>query len=210
VRYWHVLVLATLLGAAQAIDTPSRQAFVVELSGKGDMANAIALNAGIFHGARVIGPALAGILVAAMGIPAAFLVNGLSFLAVLGGLLLMDGDALHHHPRKDGDDGDLLGGVRYLARDRHARGLFFLIFWSALLTMPYHVLVPIYAREIFGGEAGTYGSSCPPRERAPWRDRSWWPRDTRRRGRRGSSWWGPPRRRSASPPSPSAGRGGSP
>jgi MFS family permease len=155
VRLWHVLALATLLGAAQAIDTPARQAFVVELSGKTDMANAIALNAGIFHGARVLGPAAAGILVAAVGIPAAFLVNGLSFLAVLAGLLLMDASALHRTEHRG--DGELLGGVRYLARDRHARGLFLLIFWSALLTMPYHVLVPIYAREVFGGEAGTYG-----------------------------------------------------
>src|SRR5512147_165101 len=62
VRFWHVLVLAFLLGAAQALDTPARQAFVVELVGKEDLTNAIALNSGIFHGARVVGPALAGIL----------------------------------------------------------------------------------------------------------------------------------------------------
>ncbi|MBM2828181.1 MAG: major facilitator superfamily 1, partial [Actinobacteria bacterium] len=64
VRVWHVMVLAFLLGAAQALDTPARQAFVIELVGKEDLSNAIALNSGIFHGARVIGPAVAGILVA--------------------------------------------------------------------------------------------------------------------------------------------------
>jgi MFS family permease len=157
VRYWHVVLLAALLGAAQAVDTPARQAFVVELAGKEDMANAIALNSGIFHGARVLGPAVAGILVAAVGIPAAFLVNAVSFVAVLGCLVAMDGSALHLSPPHRGDDGGLLAGARYLARNRPVRGLFYLIFWSAFLTMPYHVLVPIYAREVFGGEAGTYG-----------------------------------------------------
>ncbi len=157
VQVWHVLLLAFLLGAAQALDTPARQAFVVELVGKEDLANAIALNSGIFHGARVIGPAVAGILVAVVGVSGAFFLNGVSFLAVLGALFLMDAALI----RRTGEAGkgqvDLWGGVRYLRSQRAPKAIVLLISLSALLAMPYHVLIPIVAKEILGGGAGTYG-----------------------------------------------------
>src|SRR5512134_2714203 len=157
VRLWHVLLLAFLLGAAQALDTPARQAFVVELVGKEDLSNAIALNSGIFHGARVLGPAAAGILVAVSGVSGAFFVNGVSFLAVLGGLFLMDA-SLIHRLEGDGKAGDdLLGGARYIRRNRAPKAIVLLISLSALLAMPYHVLVPVFAKETLGGGAGTYG-----------------------------------------------------
>ncbi len=157
VKVWHVFVLAFLLGAVQALDTPARQAFVVELVGKEDLSNAIALNSGIFHGARVIGPAAAGILVAYVGVSGAFFLNGVSFLAVLGGLFLMDAALIHrtHAGGKVGDD--LLGGVRYIGAHRAPMAVVTLISFAALLAMPYHVLVPIFAKEIFGGGAGMYG-----------------------------------------------------
>ncbi len=157
VQLWHVLLLAFLLGAAQAIDTPARQAFVVELVGKEDLANAIALNSGIFHGARVIGPAAAGLLVAFVGVSGAFFLNGVSFLAVLAGLFLMDA-ALIRKTHADGESArDLWGGVRYIRENRVPRAIVLMISLSALLAMPYHVLVPILAKEILGGGAGTYG-----------------------------------------------------
>ncbi|MBI5576864.1 MAG: MFS transporter [Deltaproteobacteria bacterium] len=157
VQVWHVLVLAFLLGATQALDTPARQAFVVELVGKEDLSNAIALNAGIFHGARVIGPAAAGILVAYVGLSGAFFLNGVSFIAVLGGLFLMDAALIHrtHSEGKLGDD--ILGGVRYIGAHRAPMAVVTLISFAALLAMPYHVLVPIFAKETFGGGAGMYG-----------------------------------------------------
>jgi MFS family permease len=157
VRLWHVLLLAFLLGAAQAIDTPARQAFVAELVGKEDLANAIALNSGTFHAARVVGPALAGILVAALGVSGAFFLNGVSFLAVLGGLFLMDASLLRR-ARPDAREGkDLWGGVRHIAGHRAEGGIVLLISLSALLAMPYHVLVPIFAKDILGRDAGAYG-----------------------------------------------------
>jgi MFS family permease len=157
VQVWHVLVLAFLLGAAQALDTPARQAFVVELVGKEDLANAIALNSGIFHGARVIGPAVAGILVAYAGLSGAFFLNGVSFLAVLGGLFLMDA-SLIRRAQADGKVGDeLLGGVRYIRDHRAPKAIVLLVSVSALLAMPYYVLIPIFAKELLGGGAGTYG-----------------------------------------------------
>ncbi|MGE5664645.1 MAG: MFS transporter [Deltaproteobacteria bacterium] len=158
VRFWHVLVLAFLLGAAQALDTPARQAFVVELVGKEDLSNAIALNSGIFHGARVIGPALAGILVASVGISISFFLNGASFFAVLAGLYLMDA-TLIRKTRAEGEDAkDLLGGVRHLAANRIPTAVVLLISLSSLLAMPYYVLVPVFAKEILGRDAGAYGA----------------------------------------------------
>src|SRR5512145_1893585 len=158
VRLWHVLLLAFLLGAAQALDTPARQAFVVELVGKEDLGNAIALNSGIFHGARVIGPALAGILVASVGISISFFLNGASFFAVLGGLFLMDA-TLIRRTRADGEEGkDLLGGIRHVAAHRLPTAVVLLISLSSLLAMPYYVLVPVFAKEILGRDAGAYGA----------------------------------------------------
>lgn len=157
VRLWHVLLLAFLLGAAQAIDTPARQAFVVELVGKEHLANAIALNSGTFHAARVVGPAAAGLLVAWAGIPWAFFLNGVSFLAVLAGLFRMDA-SLIRRTQADGKDGnDLWGGIRHIVSHRAEGGIVLLVSLSALLAMPYHVLVPIYAKEILGGSAEAYG-----------------------------------------------------
>ncbi len=159
VQMWQVMTLAFLLGAAQALDTPARQAFVVELAGRDDFANAIALNSGIFHGARMVGPALAGFLVAAVGIPISFLLNGVSFIAVLACLLLMDPSQLHplrSHPNAAG--GDLLAGLRYFRDQRVARAIGLLITVSTLLAMPYHTLMPIFAKEVFAGNATTYGT----------------------------------------------------
>ncbi len=157
VRLWHVLLLAFLLGAVQALDTPARQAFVVELVGKEDLSNAIALNSGVFHGARVLGPAAAGILVATSGVAGAFFVNGVSFLAVLFGLFLMDVTFIRRTDFGHESAKDLLGGVRYLRKERLPRAVVVLISLSALLAMPYHVLIPIYAKEILGRGAEGYG-----------------------------------------------------
>ena len=89
VRVWHVFVLATCLGIVNAFDIPARQSFVVEMVGREDLTNAIALNSSMVNGARVVGPAVAGLLVAAVGEGWCFLINGVSYLAVIAGLPLM-------------------------------------------------------------------------------------------------------------------------
>ena len=157
VRLWHVLSLAFLLGAAQAIDIPARQAFVIELVGREDLANAIALNSGTFHGARVIGPAIAGILVASIGVSGAFFLNGVSFLAVLGALLLMDPTRIQRSRPDDKSGTDLWGGARYIAGNRAPGAIVLLVSLTAFLAVPYYVLVPIFAKEVLGGGAGMYG-----------------------------------------------------
>jgi hypothetical protein len=97
VRVWHIFVLAALLGAVSAFDIPARQSFYVEMVGKADLINAIALNSSMFNGARILGPAVAGILVASIGEGWCFFVNGVSYIAVITGLLLMD---IRSQPRR--------------------------------------------------------------------------------------------------------------
>ncbi len=157
VRFWHVLLLAFLLGTAMAIDTPARQAFAVELVGKEDLTNAIALNSGIFHGARVLGPAAAGLLIAISGVAGAFFLNGVSFLAVLLALFLMDASLIRRTGGGVDSAKDQLGGVRYLRENRVPRAIVLMISLSSLIAMPYYVLIPIYAKEILGRGAEAYG-----------------------------------------------------
>ena len=90
VELWHVYVLALMLGLANAFEQPTRQAFVVEMVGREDLVNAVALNSSMFNGARLIGPAIGGVLIAAVGLKWAFLLNGLSFIPTIGALLLMN------------------------------------------------------------------------------------------------------------------------
>src|SRR5206468_8271418 len=89
IQPWHILVLAALGGLVMAFDMPARQAFMVEMTSREDLMNAVSLNSSIVNGARVIGPSVAGVLMASVGIPMCFFLNGLSFLAVIGSLLLM-------------------------------------------------------------------------------------------------------------------------
>src|ERR1044072_209068 len=108
VRVWHVFTLAAALGVVNAFDVAARQSFVVEMVGKDDLVNAIALNSSIVNAARAIGPAVAGILVAAFGEGWCFLLNGLSYIAVITGLLLME---VVHRPRPRGRESAWRGAV---------------------------------------------------------------------------------------------------
>src|SRR5229473_282308 len=96
IQVWHIFVLASLLGIVNAFDIPGRQSFLVDMVGREDLMNAIALNSSMFNGARVIGPAIAGILVAKLGEGWCFFANGVSYIAVIIGLLMMD---VHAPPR---------------------------------------------------------------------------------------------------------------
>ncbi len=155
VRIWQVYVLALILAAAQAVDLPARQAFTVELvEGKGDLTNAIALNSAMFNGARALGPALAGTLVAALGEGPAFLLNGLSFVAVLISLMMM-----RNLPRPNGAHhraslaGHMAEGLRFIRGQRAILVLISLVAVSAFLSMPYSTLMPVFASKVLGGSA---------------------------------------------------------
>jgi MFS family permease len=156
VQVWHVFALAATLGVVNAFDIPGRQAFLVDMVGKEDLMNAIALNSSMFNGARVIGPAVAGILVARIGEGWCFAANAISYIAVIIGLLLMrvrsSRRISNHSPIED-----IVEGFRWVNRTRVIRALLLLIGLVSLVGMPYTVLMPIFADRILHGGARGLG-----------------------------------------------------
>jgi MFS family permease len=153
----HILVLAALLGAVNAFDIPARQAFVVELVGRDDLINAIALNSSAFNGARMVGPALAGVLVARLGEGWCFLLNGASYLAVLGGLLAIGPRPAVRTRAGASMLAHIAEGYRYAAGARPVRALLLLLGVVSLTAMPYAVLMPIFADRVLGGGSAALG-----------------------------------------------------
>lgn len=158
VRYWHVLVLATLLGIVNTLDMPARQSFIIDMVGKEDLMNAIALNSSIFNAARAIGPALAGLLIAAAGTALCFFINGLSYLAVLWGLLLMKGEWTPH--RRVPGTGVMQDIGEALRSIRNTPVLFTTILLVAVVSIfgtTFNVLVPVFARQELHRDAAAFG-----------------------------------------------------
>jgi len=116
VHVWHVFVLSALLGVVNAFDIPARQSFIVEMVGKEDLMNAIALNSSMFNGARIVGPAISGILIASIGEGWCFFANGVSYMAVIAGLLLMKVQAVHRPARSGSPLHHILEGFRFVRR----------------------------------------------------------------------------------------------
>jgi MFS family permease len=157
VQVWHVFVLAAILGLVNAFDIPTRQAFVVEMVGREDLINAIALNSSMFNGARIIGPALAGVLVATIGEGWCFFANGISYLAVIIGLLLMKIKTRGSIPFPGSTLTSIIEGFGYVGRTGPVRSLLFLLGLVSLLGLPYMVLMPIFADQILHGGARGLG-----------------------------------------------------
>ncbi len=156
IQVWHVFVLASLLGIVNAFDIPGRQSFLVEMVGKEDLMNAIALNSSMFNGARVIGPAIAGILVAKIGEGWCFFANAVSYIAVIVGLLMMK----VHSPARASMGSPLehmMEGFRFVNRTAPIRALLMLLGLVSLVGMPYVVLMPIFADKILHGGARGLG-----------------------------------------------------
>ena len=155
VQVWHVYALTFLLGTANAVDLPARQAFTVDMvEGKGDLTNAIGLNSAMFNGARAVGPALAGLAVAATGEGTAFFLNGLSFVAVIVCLMIMRN--LPQSSRSRGGDGlksHMAEGVRFVFKQQAILVLMSLIAVSAFLSMPYNTLMPVFANKVLTDSA---------------------------------------------------------
>ena len=160
IQLWHVYVLATLQGTAAAIDNPVRQAFSVELVGKAEVVNAVALNSMLFNGSRIAGPALAGLVIAAFGIAPALLLNAASFLAVIGGLLLMRPAEFRDTPRRvAGSVGQRLReGLAYSRRTPEV--LLIMIVVATIGTFGYNfsVTMPLIAGYVLDTTATGFGS----------------------------------------------------
>jgi MFS family permease len=157
IRPWHILLLAALGGVAMAFDMPARQAFMVEMTSRKDLMNAVSLNSSIVNGARVVGPAVAGFLMAQAGLATCFLLNGLSFVAVIVGLMLMrlpefvapaEPRSTWHHARE---------GLTYVIEHRQVRSLLLLFAIVGVFGWSYSVLMPPFARELLGVGESQYG-----------------------------------------------------
>lgn len=157
VRLWMVYALALLLGVATAFDMPARQSFVTEMVGPDRVANAVGLNSASFNTARVVGPAVAGGLIAVVGIAPAFFLNAVSYLAMIGGLLAMDPDRLYRRAAVERGRGQIRAGVRYVWATPVLRSTILLVAVVGMLGLNYRVALPLLARFAFGGGAGAYG-----------------------------------------------------
>jgi MFS family permease len=157
VQIWHVFVLSALLGVVNSFDIPARQAFIVDMVGREDLINAIALNSSMFNASRVVGPAIAGILVATIGEGWCFFANGVSYIAVIVGLLLMHVEA--HKPVKQPGSplADVIEGFRFVISNAPIHHLLMLLGILSLTGMPYAVLMPIFADKILHGGAKGLG-----------------------------------------------------
>jgi MFS family permease len=151
VRVWEVFGLAALLGTVNAFDVPTRQAFVVEMVGRDHLQNAIALNSSMFNVARLLGPAVAGLTVAAVGEGWCFLANAVSFVAVIAGLLAMRLPPFTPQPDGAPIFARVRAGLGHVAASRPIRTLLLLVGLMSLVGMPYAVLMPIFAARILGG-----------------------------------------------------------
>jgi MFS family permease len=158
---WQVMALSVFQGAVNALDMPARQAFVVQMvDRKEDVSNAIALNSSIFSGARLVGPAIAGVVIASLGTGTCFLLDGLSYLAVLAGLLAMKLPPLVHGSSAQSAGTlwhKLQEGFHYAFGFPPMRAILYLVALTSLVGMPYLVLVPIFAAQVFHGGATTLG-----------------------------------------------------
>jgi MFS family permease len=153
-RVWLIFVLAALLGVVNAFDIPGRQSFLVDMVGKEDLMNAIALNSSMFNGARVIGPAVAGILVARLGEGYCFFANGVSYIAVIAGLMMMNVHAPARVSANTSPWEHMIEGFQFVNRTAPIRALMILLGLVSVTGMPYVVLMPIFADKILhhGGQ----------------------------------------------------------
>jgi MFS family permease len=156
VQVWHVLLAALVIGVAASFENPARQSFTIELVGRDDLLGAIALDSLVLNGARIIGPGVAGAVAAAIGEGPAFLINGLSIVAVIAGLLMMHLTPAHAPPRTTGMR-QLREGLNYMAEEPRVRLVIAQLCVLCVFGLAYIPLLPYFARNVLGGDALTFG-----------------------------------------------------
>src|SRR6476646_4753424 len=157
IRDWEVIVIAFLVGIVNAFDVPIRQAFFVQMVGKEDLPNAIALNSSIFNGARVVGPAIAGFALAWKGPAWCFFLNGVSFLAVIGALFAMRLVKRESKKESGSPFQSLMQGFRFAMSDLPIRSTLLLLSMLSLLGLQYSVFLPIFASEVLHRDEKGFG-----------------------------------------------------
>ena len=156
-QYWHVAALGLVLGFANVFDQPARQSFVMEMVGKGDVANAVALNSAAFNAARIVGPAVAGVLIAKVGVGPAFFVNSVSFVAVILTLGRLDARGLPARTVRATIFEDILEALRYARRTPRLLVAIALVLVVSLCVFNFTVYVPLLARTVLGLGAEGFG-----------------------------------------------------
>ncbi|MDY0344917.1 MAG: MFS transporter [Lentimicrobium sp.] len=158
IEVWHIVLSAVLNGMSVAFDTPFRHAFLVDMIPKReDLPNAIALNSTLFNSARFIGPPIGGLLIAWGGEGFCFLVNGLSYIAVIISLLAMKLAPFFARESQATIFSDLYSGLKYAHRTKHIRILLIMVSLTSLIGLPFQVFMPVFAQEVFSGNAQTLG-----------------------------------------------------
>ena len=155
---WEILALSVVLGVINAFDVPARQSLVYDMvDDKEDLPNALALNSSMVNLSRIIGPAIAGIVLEKFGDDICFLMNALSFIAVIGSLLLMKLPKYIHKEHKKNVFGELKEGFGYIKRTPSIAFVLIMLSLISLLVLPYNTMIPYYAKDVFKGTASTFG-----------------------------------------------------
>jgi MFS family permease len=157
VRYWHVAVLAVLQGLASTLDIPARQSFVTDVVGRSDVMSAVALNSAVFNGARAVGPAIAGLLVARYGVAIAFVLNGMSFIAVLIALLMIRTEGTPRPREKSTMLEEILDGARYASGTPLIALVLGMILTVSVFVINFNTVVPLIARDVLHEGAHAFG-----------------------------------------------------
>lgn len=157
VQVWHILLLGALQGIVNAFDAPARQTFVFDMVGREDVSNAIALNSTMFNGARIVGPALGGVLLAVIGASWCFLLNGVSFLAVIGGLLMMQFPQFVRHVNTSSPLRHMLEGFAYIKSQRAILGMLLISVVYSVFGAAYSSQLPAYADQVLHTNETGYG-----------------------------------------------------
>ena len=157
VHLWHVYVFAFLLGSVSAFDAPARQTFVSELVVESDLSNAVALNSTSFNAARMIGPAIAGVLIASIGSGPVFLINAASFAAVLGSLLLLRPSELHRESRAARTRGSFVQGIRYVWHRPDLKAVLGMLFLIGTFGLNFPIFISTMSVTVFHAGARQYG-----------------------------------------------------
>lgn len=153
VQYWHIILLTLALGCASAVDMPTRQAYVIELVGREDVVNAVGLSSAIYNLARILGPAIAGIMMAGFGIEWCFFVNGLGFITVIISLFMIKATGCSNTCKNDSRLNifkDIKDGLLYIRKTPILLKTSLIILFVTVVSFNYNVLIPVFAREILG------------------------------------------------------------
>ncbi len=159
IRYWHILMMAAALGLVNTVDMPARQCFVIELVGKEDLMNAIALNSAVFNLARIVGPALAGIVMGYAGVAACFFINSASYAAVIFGLLFVKSitPVCVSQVKRTNIISDIKDGLKYITKTSILLKTITAMGIVGAFAMNFNVLVPVFAKTVLGQQEKGFG-----------------------------------------------------